>query len=85
MTAYSLINALNGYFSVGIYTSLENVYCALRTVARACIKNGLSQENIAVSFKVNKVYLDAEPLKFHEFSTYGTDIEIDWEKVFKNC
>ncbi len=81
MVGYSLINALDGYFSVGIYTSLENVYCVLKSISQNLQERGLPKDAIK-SYKVKIVYLDTEPLKFHEFSTYGVDAEIDWNKIF---
>lgn len=81
MTAYSLINCSGDYFSVGIYTSLENLYIALKD----CVKKDLewdSKEEIQTFYEVVKVNLDSEPLECFEFSHYGRIIEIDWEKVF---
>lgn len=81
MVAYSLISCSGEYFSMGIYTSLENLYIALKD----CVKKDLewySKEEIQDFYEVTKVNLDSEPLECFEFSTYGLIIEIDWEKVF---
>lgn len=82
MVAYSLIDCSSGYFSIGIYTNLDNLYLALKTLFHDCLKVGFSQKEIKGFYKVKKVYLDAEPLKVHEFSRYGIDVEIDWNKIF---
>lgn len=84
MIAYSLIriSCSGDYFSVGIYTSLGNLYVALKD----CIKEDLewsSKKDIQTFYKIIKVHLDSEPLSCYEFSRYGLEIEIDWEKVFK--
>ncbi len=81
MIAYSLISCSGDYFSVGIYTSLGNLYVALKD----CIRKDLewySKEDIQTFYKIIKVNLDSEPLECYEFSLYGLEIEIDWEKMF---
>jgi len=81
MIAYSLINCSAEYFSVGIYTSLENLYIALKD----CIKRDIewfSKEEVQTFYEIKKVHLDSEPLECYEFSRHGLKIEIDWEKVF---
>lgn len=81
MRAYSLINCSSDYFSVGIYTSLENLYVALQD----CVKEDLehcSKEDIKERYKIIKVYLDNEPNLNNEFSTYGNQIPVDWNKIF---
>jgi len=81
MIAYSLICCNGDYFSVGIYTSLENLYIALKDCIKRDIK-WFSKEEVQTFYKIIKVNLDSEPLACYEFSCHGLEIEIDWEKVF---
>jgi hypothetical protein len=85
MVAYSLIDCSSDYFSVGIYTSLENLYDELeKVVIHECLDIGFSQEEIKTFYTIQEVHLDAKPLDCFEFSTSGTEIEINWDEVFKN-
>ena len=45
MKCYSLVNA-NGHFSEGIYTSLENLYVALKDCVQKDLKNDYIKRDI---------------------------------------
>ena len=82
MVAYSLISCSSDYFSMGIYTSLENLYVALRTdVYQNEYFAYDTIENLKDWYEIIQVNLDNEPLSCFEFSTHGIKIEIDWDKV----
>lgn len=81
MECYSLVNATE-HFSKGIYTSLENLYVALKDCVQKDLKYGYPKEDVMSWYEIRKVLLDSEPLKYWEFSTYGKKIEIDWNKIF---
>jgi len=84
MKAYSLISCSSDYFCIGIYTSLKNCYTALKDIIYSMREEGsfYPQEEIKMWYKILEVILDNEPLECYEFSTYGKEISIDWEKVF---
>jgi hypothetical protein len=82
MECYSLINALE-HQSKGIYTSLENLYVALKDCVQKDLSYGYPKEDVMLWYEIKQVFLDYEPLKYHEFSTHGKQIEIDWNKIFK--
>lgn len=82
MVAYSLINCSSDYFSVGIYTSLDNLYVALKNCVKEDLRWDFSKQDIKTFYEIIKVNLDSEPLACYEFSRHGSNIEIDWKKVF---
>lgn len=82
MKCYSLISCSSDYFSIGIYTSLDNLYVALKTIIAELKEYRYPKEEIKTWYEVKEVYLDNEPLECYEFSRYGKKIKIDWGKVF---
>lgn len=84
MVAYSLINCSSDYFSIGIYTSLENLYVALKSEVYKCLEYNDAIKDIKEWYEIIQVNLDSEPLDCCEFSTYGKQIKIDWKKILDN-
>ena len=83
MKVYSLISCSSDYFCMGIYTTLDNVYTVLKDCVKLDLECGFNKEEIKNNFyEIKIVSLDAEPLECHEFSTYGKNIKIEWEKIF---
>ena len=82
MTAYSLINYSSNPLSVGIYTTLKNLYVALKDCVTEDLKQGFTKQDIQSLYKIVRVSLDNEPIKLYEFSRYGSEIKIDWKKIF---
>ena len=83
MTAYSLVYYYNGkYTSKGIYTNLDNLYIALQDYAEYKLDSGLTEEEIKDCILIVEVELDSEPLYNFEFSCHGSQIPIDWNKIF---
>ena len=82
MKCYSLISCSSDYYCIGIYTSLDNLYVALKTVVTEELKEW-SKKEIKTWYEVKEVYLDNEPLECYEFSRYGKKIKINWDKVFQ--
>jgi len=84
MKCYSLVDVRDiRHYSRGIYTSLENLYVALEDCVRWSLNHEYSEKEIMESYEIRQVILDCEPTRYHEFSTYGKKIEIDWNKFFK--
>ena len=81
MTVYSLINSFCDRFCVGIYTSLDNLYVALKDCVKRDFEYYTPQE-MKEYYEIFKLTLDNEPLECFEFTTHGNEITIDWEKVF---
>ena len=82
MIAYSLIDCSSDYFSIGIYTTLDNLYVALKDCVKENLKCDFSKQDIKTFYEIVKVNLDSKPLACYEFSRYGSKIKIDWKKVF---
>jgi len=81
MIAYSLISCSCDRFCIGIYTSLDNLYVALKDCVRCDLEYSPFQE-IKEFYEVFEITLDNEPLKYFEFTTHGKEIIIDWNKIF---
>jgi hypothetical protein len=82
MKAYSLISCSSDYFCIGIYTSLENCYTALKSAIEDDLEF-FEKSEIETFYEIKEIVLDNEPLECYEFSTYGKNIDIDWGKIFK--
>jgi len=81
VVAYSLISCSSDYYSIGIYTSLENLYVALKDCVKKDLELDFSKQEIQTFYEIKKVNLDSEPLECYEFSCHGLKIKINWEKV----
>lgn len=83
MKCYSLIKCSSDYYCIGIYTSLANLYIALKNNV-AKVKRGwdYQDEEIKTWYEVKEIYLDTEPRKYSDFSTSGKKVKINWKKIF---
>ena len=83
MVAYSLISCSCDYYSIGIYTSLKQLYLTLKNVVSEDMEF-YPKEEIMGFYEIKRVKLNNHnPEVCVEFSRTGKNVPINWKRVFK--